>query len=71
MRWIVCDGFDVGVRELEGRIQVHTVPRLAEFRVDPGQARALAIELMALAEKLDPQPPPRPRPDSGRQRRRP
>jgi hypothetical protein len=60
MRWIQCDGsFAMGVAQGAGRVQIRTAPPVRDPVFTAREARELALELMAAADKVDPQPPAR------------
>ncbi len=66
--WILSDWGEVGVGEMARRghrwieLAWRAAPQSAPGnpQLGAGDARALALELMAAAERIDPQPPPRP-----------
>lgn len=70
-RWIECERGSVGIgagEEPAGRRAARAdrppaielaIRQSVDARLTPAQARELGVELLAAAERIDPQPPPR------------
>jgi len=60
VRWIKCDGgFELGIVARGGTVGLSFRPPRRDPSLTVAEAREVALELQALAERIDPQPPPR------------